>query len=286
MAVNGYSLETRQILEQPVPGKRLGRHVYHDSRSLAYRVDKVDLSTLKSVAWQRRIPILDQGELGSCTGNAALGCLGTEPFFSTLADWFIDSSNVLGDEDRAVNIYSQATAIDEFPGQYPPEDTGSSGLGVAKVCKKLGLISGYRHATSINGAFGALQKTPIITGTYWYDSFDEPESDGRIRLTPDAQVRGGHEYLFRQLDVENQRVWMDNSWTDQWGIEGRAYLTWGDYEQLLSRDGDATIFVPLTQPPPQPTPPSDFEEFKKDVQVLWAAFSTAVKKLCDKYGIK
>lgn len=280
-------MKIHQIPERPIPGKRLGRHIFHDPRSLPFKVDSVNLGTLASVTHERKIPILDQGELGSCTGNAALGCLGTEPFFSTLVNWFADTfADAVADERKAVDIYSQATAIDEFPGQYPPDDTGSSGLGVAKICKKLGLISGYQHATSISAAFGALQKTPIITGTYWYDSFDEPELDGRIRLTPTAQVRGGHEYLFRQLDVENRRVWMDNSWTDQWGISGRAYLTWSDYEQLLARDGDATIFVPNTQPPPQPKPPNEFEDFKKDIQVLWNAFSAAVKKICDKYGIK
>jgi hypothetical protein len=34
--------------------------------------------------WTRRIPVLDQGDLGSCTGNAATGVLGSEPFYGTL----------------------------------------------------------------------------------------------------------------------------------------------------------------------------------------------------------
>ncbi len=31
--------------------------------------------------WERVVPILDQGELGSCTSNAGTGALGTQPFY-------------------------------------------------------------------------------------------------------------------------------------------------------------------------------------------------------------
>ena len=73
-----------RIPEREVPGRRLGRHVRHDPRSLAYQVAAVDPATLTSVRHVRGIPVLDQGDLGSCTGNAAEGCLGSAPFLGTL----------------------------------------------------------------------------------------------------------------------------------------------------------------------------------------------------------
>jgi hypothetical protein len=39
---------------------------------------------------------------------------------------------------------------------------------------------------------------------------------------------------------------MDNSWTLQWGISGRAYITFDDLGTLLADDGDCTVFVPLS----------------------------------------
>jgi hypothetical protein len=102
------------------PGMRLGRHVRHDPRSVAYRVART--ATPETVIWERKIPILDQGDLGSCTGNATVGVLGTEPYFSLLS---ADQQASLS-EDLAVAIYSGGTQRDTFPGVYPPEDTSTS----------------------------------------------------------------------------------------------------------------------------------------------------------------
>jgi hypothetical protein len=53
-------------------GGRLGRHVGHDPRSRAYAVSEDLLpGSYASAVHQVRIPVLDQGDLGSCTGNAA-----------------------------------------------------------------------------------------------------------------------------------------------------------------------------------------------------------------------
>lgn len=45
---------------------RLGRRVFHDPRSLAYAHPVLPKSAIQTVEWTRRIPILDQGRLGSC----------------------------------------------------------------------------------------------------------------------------------------------------------------------------------------------------------------------------
>ena len=252
----------RRIDEHPPTAPhagRLGRHVRHDPRSLAYLVPEADPATLTSVRHVRHIPVLDQGDLGSCTGNAAEGCLGTSPFFETLPGWFKDGASFDGDEVQAVSLYSAATALDDYDGTYPPDDTGSGGLSVAKAAQRAGLISGYRHATSLNAALTALARQPVITGINWYDSFDEPTDDGFILIADHAQVRGGHEVVLDELDVQRKAVWFTNSWGESWGAQGRAYMTWADFGRLLAEDGDVTAFVPLTEPAPQPTPDPDAE---------------------------
>lgn len=254
-------LETRHIPETVVPGKRLGRHVRHDSRSLAYLVQAADPSTLTSVRHERYIPVLDQGDLGSCTGNAAEGCVGTGPLYvalngSAVQPWHTGAGAADKDEQQAVQLYSAATQLDDYDGSYPPEDTGSDGLSVAKAAQKAGLISGYRHATSLEAALTALAAGPVITGVNWYDTFDEPDKRGMVTITPGARVRGGHEFVVDELDVEGKTVWFTNSWGTGWGIQGRAYMTWEVWGRLLDEQGDVTVFTPVTAPAPTPTPPA------------------------------
>ena len=50
----------------------LGRLIEHDERSRRYAFDASKVK-LASVHHERRVPVLDQGDLGSCTGNAMTG---------------------------------------------------------------------------------------------------------------------------------------------------------------------------------------------------------------------
>lgn len=254
---------------------RLGRHVRHDSRSLNYLVEEQPLSALSSVRHVRHIPILDQGQIGSCTGNAATGNLGTGKFWDDLGiQQALSIEDAVADEQFALSVYSAATHDDPWPGSYPPDDTGSDGLSVAKVCQTRGYLSGYLHATSLEATLTALAAQPVIVGTEWLNNMFAPASDGKLNVS--GSVAGGHEYLLSELDVENQRVWMDNSWTTQWGIAGKAYLTWDDLGRLLDADGDCTVFVPVATPTPTPEP-------EDPVKIFHRRINRAVKSLVSYY---
>lgn len=234
---------------------RLGRHVVHDSRSLSFQVQAEDTAVLKSAKHPGRIPVLDQGQLGSCTGNAAVGVLGTEPFWATdPVKAVLSESNVDLNEKYAVAVYSEATVLDPYPGSYLPTDTGSDGLSVAKILVKHGKIAGYQHATSLAAVLTALTKQACMVGTAWRGDMFKPGPDGRLKTT--GQVEGGHEYKLDEIDVENKRIWMLNSWGPSWGLGGRAWFSWDDFGHLLADDGDCTVFTPVTQPAPTPTPPT------------------------------
>lgn len=244
-----YTLKIRRY--ENVTDPRLKRHVVHDSRSLAYQVKARDVSTLRSVRHHVNIPTLDQGQNGSCTGNAGTHNLGCDMFWGA-GSGVLSTVDATADETYATALYSDATKVDPFPGTFPPDDTGSDGLSVAKVLKSRGLISGYQHATSLNAALTALADGPVMIGSDWLEDMFYPDADGRLILT--GAVAGGHEYILDELDVEQQRVWMHNSWGSSWGIEGRAWMTWDDLGTLLSGDGDCTVLVPATLPEPAPTP--------------------------------
>jgi hypothetical protein len=65
-------------------GMRLGRNMWLDGRSLTHMVEN-DVQEMgkpfSSQQWERVLVVLDQGHLGSCTGNAGTGALGTQPFY-------------------------------------------------------------------------------------------------------------------------------------------------------------------------------------------------------------
>lgn len=239
------------ILRERIPSTdaRLGRHVHHDSRSRAYAYPTLGLPIVSTVH-ARHTPILDQGQIGSCTGNAAVGALSCAPY------WTGKPGPFPLDESGAVAVYSAATRADDIPGQYPPEDTGSDGLSVAKVLKASGVISGYQHTFSADAALRALGQTPILLGVAWHADMFNPDPDGRIH--PTGPVQGGHEILSREVDAERERVWLDNSWGSDFGVAGRCWLSFEDFTVLLAEQGDVTILTPLSQPAPVPVPdPSD-----------------------------
>lgn len=223
---------------------RLKRHVYHDSRSRLFSFDTKGRS-LTSVIHNRVIPILDQGQVGSCTGNAGIGALGTEPLYR------VGPSKYSLDQTGALKLYSDAQVIDGH-GPYPPNDYGSYGLSIAKALQNAGLISGYQHTFSLNNALLALTAYPILVGINWYQGMFTPDPDGRVRIT--GELAGGHEIVARQIDAENSRVWFDNSWGSNWGVKGRFYLTFIDLGVLLNQQGDVIVLLPKTGPIPTPVP--------------------------------
>ena len=242
-----YTLVHRHIDEIVVAGKSLGRHVHHDSRSLAYQ--RLADGTVATARWARVIPVLDQGAVGSCTGNAAVGHLGTQPEDTSLQA--LIATGLTLDENEALVLYSAAEVIDG-DGPYPPNDNGSSGLSVAQAAKNAGLISGYLHMTSVAACQTAIQTGPFIVGSNWYTSMDTPDPTGLVTVS--GNVRGGHEYECVGYDAGTDLWEFVNSWGTSYGDQGHFYYSSASFARLLSEQGDATQFVPLTQPAPTPQP--------------------------------
>jgi len=69
------------------------------------------------------------------------------------------------DEVQARILYGMATKLDGLPGEFPPDDTGSSGLGAAKAAKALGYISAYHHAFGLDHALAALPSGRSSSGS-------------------------------------------------------------------------------------------------------------------------
>ena len=245
---DGYTISRRAL---PHADPRLGRTIVHDSRNRAFAIPEADAATLVTTIHQRRSGLLDQGQVGSCTGNATVGNLGTDPIYPTVP------ATVTLDENLAVKIYSAGEVIDG-DGPYPPNDNGSSGPSVAKAARNLGLCSSYTHAFSLLAAQTALQTGPVMFGTEWTQDMFTPDANGYVH--PTGSVAGGHEYEVIGVDFQNGRFVCVNSWGTGWGVAayglpgGVFYLSFADAGTLLAAEGDVTQLVPLAVPAPTPAP--------------------------------
>lgn len=244
-----YTIYRRRYDEIPVAGKPLGRHVMVDSRSAAYVFRPVATVPVMSTTWTRNAPIFDQGNLGSCTGNAITGALSCAPLWPALP-----KGHPTLDEAEAVRLYGLATQLDGYPGSYPPDDSGSDGTSACKAAQRSGLISGYLHAATLDAMLQALMAGPVIMGLDWYDSFDYPDTSGVVDIEPGAVVRGGHEVLARGVHTDAKLIMLDNSWGTSWGAAGSFYMHYETVASLLASDGDCTVPLPLSSPVPTPTP--------------------------------
>lgn len=214
----------------------LGRRVEHDPRSRAYPSRRA--AQPKSVLWAHRAPVLDQGNLGSCTGNALAQCLNTTKFVTSRPQ------RRYLDEVAARSLYSRATVLDVFPGQWPTEDTGSSGLGVCKAGVEFGYLSGYDHAFGIDHTAASLQIQPLITGINWYTDMYEVDTQGFI--VPDGGLAGGHELTLLGVNYRWEYFTLLNHWWENskpWGRNGRAKISRAHYARLLDEQGDVTVPV-------------------------------------------
>ncbi len=209
----------------------LGRHLEpnHDPASRRYPASTV---ALRTIAWPHHGEVLDQGSLGSCTGNATIDVLMTEPEYRAGRELH---------EGDARDVYSLATHLDHYRGVWPPTDTGSNGLSAAKAAVRKGLATGYRHAFGLQHTLGALAAGPVMVGTKWLQGMFSPRSDGTLDVS--GAVAGGHEYALIGLDVERQLVMMLNSWGSSWGKGGTALIRWADLDTLLSDGGDCTVLL-------------------------------------------
>jgi hypothetical protein len=256
---------------EPAPGNPypLGRNVKHDSRSLNFLVEDAFPGTLPvdvEIEWPIGIPVLNQASLGSCTGNA-----GTEAESAMAEDkpvWTTESGidpqfAPLLDEPYAIQLYSDATKIDPFQDAYPPEDTGSDGLSIAKVLKTRGVIDKYTHGTSLDSCKIMIQHGAFIVGWPWFDGMFNPDFRGIVTIS--GGIAGGHEITvfgrkqyFKDLGDLTWYWKLRNHWTAAWGALGDFFVSDDTFSELLAQDGDATFLHFVTSVPPRPSGPPPF----------------------------
>lgn len=254
-------MPVREIFVERLPmHPLLGRHVFLDSMSKDYAVQPSATSVVP-VRHPQYIPILDQGQIGACTGNASCSCAYHAPFFigeTNQQNW----QRYTPDEPGALNWYEDNTANDDYQGTYTPDDTGSDGLTSSKMAVKAGVASGYQAALDLDSSLQQLTKVPGITGLPWYNSMFNAPSSGLLTVTVSSGLAGGHELCVDEIvgadspgnGTGKLLVGGPNSWGESFGAAGRWYLTADDWWSLRKNNGDVYFWTPPTLPAPTPIP--------------------------------
>lgn len=244
----------------------LGRNREHDPRSWNYRVTAPTVVTFPGVIHTLAAPPLDQGDIGSCEGNTAAEFLNCgKAIRNRQAFWVgrgapptkgFNTRKYLA-EINAVTLYEAATRLDndDIPGTYPPIDTGTSGVGVAKAMKQYGAIDEYGWTFTFKDFMSVLQLQPVMLGTNWYESMMEVTNRGFV-VGPGvgAEPAGGHAFLAFAYSSRRDAVGCTNHWTNDdgtpWGIQigqhrGCFWITTEFLEQLLIREQGESLVPKL-----------------------------------------
>jgi len=125
----------------------------------------------------------------------------------------------------------------------PLEENGTTIRCAAKTLKDLGRISGYAFASTIDDIkYWVLNKSPMIVGTLWTEEMNTPNENNILNINGD--VVGGHAYLINEWR-DDGHIGIQNSWGDDWGINGKAYISVSDFEKIFVHNGEAVTAVEL-----------------------------------------
>lgn len=231
----------------PTTDPRLGRHQEHDDASFRFAYTAAPPPKPVTVIHDDAAPVLNQGHVGGCVGWTGADILDTALY--TPVRNTKNGSMYFNDAD-GLAFYTLATHKDNIAGFYPNEDTGSSGLGLAKALKYLGLIDRYLHCFSWTQYLAAIAHQPVAVGTLWTNKMFTPDNNGVVRVGAlnNSTIAGGHEYMIRGHDEERGLNLCRNHWTPKWDkqgnlpkLPGEFWLPDQDLQLLLKNQGDVTV---------------------------------------------
>ncbi|MGH8873377.1 MAG: C1 family peptidase, partial [Acidimicrobiia bacterium] len=239
-----------------------------DFRDRIYLPALIEVPPRRDLDEYRRygVPVLDQGSEGACTG------FGLAAVANFLLRRRMIAPNV--GQVSARMLYEMARRYDEWEGE---DYDGSSARGAMKGWHKHGVCAdelwsyepGARGgqltperiadaAIRPLGAYyrvdhedlvsmhAALNEVEILYATgVVHEHWQEPAADGTIRpRTKETKTLGGH--AFAVVGYDHRGFWIQNSWGDDWGLDGFALLTYEDWLTSSSDVWVARLGVPVT----------------------------------------
>jgi C1A family cysteine protease len=196
-------------------------------------------------------PVYDQGQLGSCTGNAIAGAIQFEQkkqgvnvfvpsrlfiyYNERVMEGTVNSDSGAQIRDGVKSVGNQGVCPEtEWPYDINKfaDKPGPKCYKDATLCEAVGYQRlDSSNLTQLKGCIA--DGFPFVYGFTVYDSFESQQvaKTGVLNLPgPKEKVVGGHAVLAVGYDDTTQRFTVRNSWGKDWGIKGYftipyAYLT-------------------------------------------------------------
>ncbi|HEY7767544.1 C1 family peptidase [Longimicrobium sp.] len=188
-----------------------------------------------------RVPVLNQGREGACTGYA----------LATVAHYLLRTRQRVPDtgDVSPKMLYDLARRYDEWPGE---EYEGSSARGAMKawqrhgVCgaplwpdspecwgdaatRPLGAYSRVNHRDLV-AMHSAIAEARILYATALvHEGWKHVDAEGTIPFSGDEAVLGGHAFAIVAYDADG--FWIQNSWGEKWGKQGFGHVSYDDWLQ-------------------------------------------------------
>jgi len=199
-------------------------------------------------------PVVNQGELGSCTANAIASGLGEYLLNKNKQPWVALSRLFLYWQERnmegtvnedcgasirdGMKVLNQIGVCPEADWPYdistftnPPTDKEIADAAAYKVAE-------YHRITSLDRLKAALAEgLPVVIGIEVFESFesDEVASNGIIPMPAETeQDMGGHAVLVVGYDDSQSMLIVRNSWGYTWGDLGYFYLPYDYFTKYAS----------------------------------------------------
>ncbi|HVQ51360.1 MAG TPA: hypothetical protein VMS92_15060 [Mycobacterium sp.] len=229
---------------------RLGRIVHHDPKSRDHAFIAAAGLPTRHVRHAMNAPHVDQFFLSGCVGFSGTNMLNTayairsRRKFNAVVPIGKAGSSYLGNKDGIRN-YHEATLRDPYPGKYPPDDEGSSAIGLMKWWKEVGVITSYAWTFTFDDFLTALSRQPVLCGTNWYDDMYATGPDGIIQTAASGEY-GGHEYLATEIIPSKKLLGFEQSWGQHppgfGNRKGRFYMSYDLAEELIiHQQGDVAV---------------------------------------------
>jgi hypothetical protein len=206
--------------------KGLGRLWVPDERDQRFQLRRLlpqEPSPLAYRYWWDNGIWLDQGLTSQCVAYSWTHRLADAPSLK-------DPGRLLAPDQ----LYWRAQVADEWPGE---DYDGTSIRAGAKVLQSMGYIGSYYWSYDLATTVETILRLgPVVIGTYWYEGMDTPDRLGLVH--PSGLNYGGHAYVLNGVSRNTRRFRIKNSWGRSWGREGRAFLSFDDFETLLAQDGE------------------------------------------------
>ena len=139
---------------------------------------------------------------------------------------------------KPLEIYKAARKI----GNTPDELEGCQlNHAVNYLIKKKIIKKEYWTQKSSEVALYLNTISPIVMSLPWSEKMNNPAKDGKI--VPGGNSIGYHAVVAFRFDGLKERLWLRNSWSESWGLNGNCYMTLADLQKLLTQGGIACALV-------------------------------------------